>query len=113
MKRISFGISFVMLLAIIHRAPCDEPLVSRIYPVADLVQPGGAGNNRFLDDRLLSAIIHMTGAKTWETHGGRGMAHFYPLGMAIGVSQTASVHREIETLFKSMRASRIPWHQLQ
>jgi hypothetical protein len=89
-----------------------ERLVVCTYPVGDLVLPAG-GKGETLEDRLVELITHVVARKTRLGFGGRGTVQYFPLGLALVVEQSAQGHRRLAALLTSLRASRVPWYQLQ
>lgn len=86
----------------------SSEMVTRVYPVADLVAMRGEDDNDiWLDyDSLIESVTTTTQPTTWDEVGGPGSIAPYPAAAALVVSQTREVHEEVETLLRSLRAAR-------
>lgn len=56
-----------------------------------------------LEDELIQLLINSVARNTWNSHGGRGTMQYYPLGMALVISQTPEVHEEVRHLLNALR----------
>ncbi len=104
---------FLVFAALPARA-ADAPtgkLLTRTYPVADLVVPlpnekkceRNPGEKTPLEQQLISLIVRTIQTNTWNVCGGPGNIEYYPLTMSLVVSQTADVHEEIDGLLTALR----------
>jgi hypothetical protein len=98
-------------------APSDHPepgLISRVYPVADLIIPiagtfasCGEGDkpatNRTYEDRLVQLICSTLSPKSWSSQGGCGSIEYYPNGMALVVRQTPDMQEQVADLLAALR----------
>src|SRR5262249_47776350 len=87
----------------------EEPkLVVVAYPVADLVVPidmePGTSNKRdkdTLENKLMETIKQSIAPRSWTA--GEGTIQYYPLGMALVVTQTPAVQEEVQALLAALR----------
>ena len=88
-------------LRITSEAKAEESLVTRVYPVYDLIrvnQESGGSD----DPAYLVNLIHSTIApNSWDAVGGPATMPYYK-GM-LTISQTRETHRQIEQLLKALR----------
>lgn len=94
--------------AVAPMPPDAEPLVHRVYPVADLIVPNRAvtasqSEVKTLEKRLMALLQTSVAPESWQTAGGTGRVDYYPLGMALVVRQTAARHAEIQDLLAALR----------
>jgi type II secretory pathway component GspD/PulD (secretin) len=90
-------------------ARIEEPkLVVVAYPVADLVVPidmepgtGNRGEQTTVEDKLMRTITRSIAPRSWRE--GEGTIQYYPLGMALIVTQTPAVQEEIQALLTALR----------
>jgi hypothetical protein len=84
----------------------ESQLDTRTYPVLDLVMSPGAGSNVFVGgdyNSLIELITTTIKPDSWDDVGGPGaFDQFHNAGVLV-VSQTQSVHRQIERLLSSLR----------
>jgi hypothetical protein len=88
-----------------------ERLVTRTYPVADLVVPinmDPASGEPFdekqtQEAKLMQLILDTVAPDSWVDRGGQGTVQYYPLGLALVVTQTAANHEEIRDLLTALR----------
>jgi hypothetical protein len=93
------------------------------YPVADLIVPIGSGESELLplicrndrafarkhvpgttcEDALLGLITRTIAPASWSENGGPGSIQFFPLGMAVVVTQTPDVQEQIQELLAALR----------
>ncbi len=91
--------------------PTAPPLVTKTYPIADLVVPinmdpaSGEPFNEMqtLEGDLMRLITHTVAPKSWASVGGRGALQYYPLGLALVVTQTEENHADIRDLLTALR----------
>lgn len=114
---VRFGsLAAVLLTAALAGAaePADKAkLVQRVYPVADLIIPvdGVPGMSsaecrpaaRTLEDNLIKLIGSTIAPASWNVQGGSATADYYPLGMALVITQTADVHEQVAELLAALR----------
>ncbi len=85
-------------------------LITKVYPVHDLVAPGQV-NRRFSGYQPLIDLITSTIAPTtWDEVGGPGAIHEFRASGALVVSQTFEVHESIEPLLGVLRRVRDDQH---
>lgn len=87
---------------------CSSGLVTRVYAVADLVVPLDAVSNRpgpvqTIEGKLMHLIQGSIQPHTWCLAGGEGHIDYYPLGMSLVVTQTASVQEQVADLLAALR----------
>ena len=84
-------------------------LITRVYPVADLVAAGN-GSDTFdagLDyDSLIELITTAIAPTTWDEVGGPGSISVFGQSGAIVFLQTHDVHEQVEHLLQALRAAR-------
>src|SRR5439155_1707004 len=93
-------------------------LVTVTYPVADLIvpvdmdlcahscEPQGGPQRRgpqTLEDTLMQTITKAIARDSWKDVGGQGTMQYFPLGMALVVTQTEAVQQEVFALLKALR----------
>ena len=93
----------VLLITSPTKAESDEYMVTKAYPVADLVVPDrdGAVDLQPLKDMLTNTVA----TKTWMDNGGTGTLSDMVVGnrALIVLSQTQEVHEEIEATLEMLR----------
>ena len=83
----------------------DEELITRVYPVIDLVLPLGVTDGVEPDfDSLIDLITSTVRPTSWEEVGGPGSIRPLETKMSIVVSQTQEVHEEINDLLRQLRS---------
>ncbi len=95
------------VLMITSQTEAENRLVTRLYPVQDLVPQlaTASGGKTQLDgfDRLLDLIHATVAPQTWDSVGGPGSAQpFEPIVLLV-VSQTDEVHQVVEHLLAQVR----------
>lgn len=96
------------VLLITSKTEAENMLVTRVYPVFDLVvRSGDDGRERSqLDYRPLAQLIKTTIAPdTWDDVGGPGTDMSFANAGALVISQTTEVHEEIAEHLRSLRAA--------
>jgi len=84
----------------------EAHLDTRVYPVRDLVL---IEFERTVDadfDTLIDTITSTLHADSWDQVGGPGAIEPEPASMSLVISQTWSVHRELDQLLTTIRAAR-------
>jgi hypothetical protein len=81
------------VLLVTSAATAEELLETRVYKVPAVGGPGPT-----VQDRLASGVE----PKSWADNGGRGTMAPWPYGLALVVSQTYAVHRQIERQFAKL-----------
>ena len=94
------------VLMITTTAEAENILLTRVYPVADLVAP--SDDDLVVGDTpdfgsLIELITSSVGPNTWAEAGGPGTIQQHRKSLTLVVSQTYEVHREISTLLDSLR----------
>lgn len=87
----------------------SSELVTRVYPVADLVAAGDGGGtyeNGLDYDSLIDLITSTIAPTTWDEVGGPGSIAPALTSGAIVFSQTRDVHERVERLFEALRLAR-------
>ena len=89
---------------------CRGKLMSKTYTVEDLVHPLYATGKRHaaFEDLLIRLVTNTIAPATWSSVGGRGTIDYYPLGMALVVTQTPDVHEQVAELLAMLRQLRGP-----
>lgn len=82
---------------------CAEkcPMVRRVYPVADLLDPTEDNT----PEHLIRIICRTVAPRTWEEFGGRGVVDFLPFGKVLIVYHTEAVQEEVAELLGELRAA--------
>jgi hypothetical protein len=113
----------LLLIGTLASQASDETLIQKVYPVADLVvpvdnataasgnylvQPGSsftpeAVTKPTLEAPLMKLIVDYVAPDSWSGAGGKGTIDYFPLGMAMVVSQVAEVHEQIGAMLESLR----------
>ncbi|MCH8922102.1 MAG: hypothetical protein IIA67_03000 [Planctomycetes bacterium] len=105
----------IELISMIHNevllitTPEEEEirLVTRFYPVNDLVAGEGPANDHFIDfDPLVELIEASIEPHTWDVNGGPGVIDASEKAVALVASQTEKVHEKIADLLKKLREVR-------
>lgn len=79
-------------------------LVSCTYQVADLVIPvNDAGQGRTTEEALIKRITSTIQPRSWSERGGVGTIDYYPMTMALVVSQTPDVQEQVADLLAALR----------
>lgn len=101
---------------------CKVPLKQVVYPVAELIVPiengprppvcqlvemnckgrTAAEAKKSYENELI-ALISTIDPCCWRENGGRGTIEYFPLGMALVITQTADVHEQIVDLLAAIR----------
>ena len=102
------GLTFVIrneVLLITTKAVAKGELVTRTYPVGDLVAAaGGPGDGSFKE--LLEAITTTIAPSTWKEDGGPGSAKIVAPAKSIVIFQSYGAHEKILDLLRSLRAAK-------
>ncbi|MHB8866399.1 MAG: hypothetical protein ACYC6N_28775 [Pirellulaceae bacterium] len=104
------------VLVITTPEEAENQLETRVYPVADLVDGGRSVRDipdAWLDDydTLIETITSSIAPDTWDEVGGAGSIESFPPSCGLVISQTRTVHRQIEPLLETLRTARslAPW----
>jgi hypothetical protein len=89
----------VLLITTKDKAEGPDGLITRTYPVADLVE-----NKQY--DTVVKAISAAVRPNTWDEVGGPGVILALPATKCIVVSQSREVHDVILELLRALRAAR-------
>lgn len=89
------------MLWITSAAKAEELLVTRVYPVSDLVTYGGGQDF----DPLMDLIENTLEVDSWDPVGLGTMQEFEATGVLV-ISQTHAVHDQVLELLRGLRASR-------
>jgi hypothetical protein len=104
-----YGLTYLIkdgVLLITTPEKADEELITRTYPVADLVLPPGAPEGTAPDfDALIDLITSTIRPTSWEDVGGPGSVRPFGNKLSIVLSQTQEVHEEIADLLDQLRAA--------
>lgn len=95
------------VLMITTKTEAENMLLTRLYPVADLLAGESdefvvnAGSKHV---ELIEAITSIVAPTTWDDVGGPGRITLLDSSSALAVSQTFECHRDIEAFLTSLRA---------
>jgi hypothetical protein len=97
------GLTFVARDGVVHAttpARAREFLITKTYPVADLVSPIDpldpfAGNRLANALTLIDLIVTTVDPDSWEHRGGAGVIRYYDPALALVVRQSAEVHAQM------------------
>jgi RNA polymerase sigma factor (sigma-70 family) len=97
-------------------APAKAKLVTAVYQVGDLVTSRALappGRPRQTGEaQLIRLITRVVTPGSWQAKGGAGTIDYFPLSMALVVSQTPEVQAQVAELLKALRrfedAGRVP-----
>lgn len=82
----------------------------RVYPVADLIGADDAADSRTRNsgdyDELIDLITSSISPTRWDENGGQGSISCFSRSRSLVITQTLSVHREVESLLAKLRATR-------
>ena len=111
-----FDLTYVVrdgYLLITSKTEAENLLVSKVYPVSDLVsaksdfQAPSRGPRRRDHHGALTQLVSQTVAPdTWDDVGGPGSIEIFRNGESLVVSQTTEVHEEIAELLAALRKTR-------
>jgi hypothetical protein len=87
---------------------CPGRLVTRVYPVADLVVPldqpcSKRGPVQTQERKLIELLASTVQPRTWSEVGGPGTIDYFPLTMSLIVHQTPDVQEQIQELLTALR----------
>jgi hypothetical protein len=84
-----------------------ETLVTRVYPVADLVVPlcGAADQKapKTQEDCLIGIITSTVRPQSWAAAGGEGSIDYFPLGLALVIRHSPEVHEKVAEVLDALR----------
>ncbi|HEV3022433.1 MAG TPA: hypothetical protein VGX76_08195 [Pirellulales bacterium] len=86
------------VLLITTKAEAENTLVTKVYPVFDLVAPSGGNYGA-----LIETITSNLSPHSWDDNGGQGTVRPFSNCGALVVSQTDAVHRQLERLLADIR----------
>ena len=89
------------VLTITSKEKADEILITRIYPIDDILDKGGT--RRITTSQLLEAFVATVQPDSWDERGGPGT--ITPMGGFLVVSQLFECHEEIIDLLASIRTA--------
>jgi hypothetical protein len=81
-------------------------LVTRVYPVLDLVKSRSKHDRTNDADSLINIITSTVAAPTWSQVGGQGSADYFASAGTLLISQTRDVHDQIGKLLAVLRQAR-------
>lgn len=84
----------------------SEKLVTKVYPVADLVTYRADDQIGVVHQELSDLIKSTIEPDSWDDVGGPGSVQYEPITMTILIRQTMMVHEEVETLLQTVRQFR-------
>ena len=86
----------------------ESHLVTKVYPVADLVVPEGMsqGEGQADFDSLIDTITSTVQPTTWDSVGGPGSISHLDTNLSLVLSQTQEVHEEIAELLENLREAK-------
>lgn len=103
----NLGLTYVIkdgVLLITTPEAAESELLTRIYPISDLVLPPNAPDGSQPDfDSLIKLIASTVKPTSWDEVGGAGSVTPFPNNLTLVVSQTQEVHEEIEDLLAQLR----------
>jgi hypothetical protein len=117
--------------------PPRNPLVTRVYEVADLIIPVGdaqafhvgvqtvkgcrmgqcsekqkaacgIAGKETLEDQLIRLIVATIQPQSWSSNGGAATIDYYPLGMALVINQTPDAQEQVAELLAALRRLQEP-----
>jgi len=94
------------LLLITAKEVANQRLMTRVYPVRDLVKVRPTRDRVDEADSLINIITSTVAASTWDQVGGQGGAEYFTPAGTLLVSQTRDVHDQIGQLLAVLRQSR-------
>ena len=81
-------------------------LVTRVYPVRDLIKVRPTRDRADDADSLINIITSTVAAPTWDQVGGQGSAEYFAPAGTLLISQTRDVHDQIGKLLAVLRQAR-------
>jgi hypothetical protein len=81
-------------------------MVTKVYPVADLVIPVGGdkkGPVKTTEDQLIKLISTTVAPESWAAKGGEGTLDYFPLNLALAVNQPAEIQEQIGEFLAALR----------
>jgi len=94
------------VLVLTTATKANERLITRVYPVLDLVYFGGSPGQDLDFASLMQVIQQNTSGEWGDVDGVGGELSALPLRALLAVRQTREVHREIEGLLSALRRAR-------
>lgn len=99
------------VLLITSKTEAENMLLTRVYPVGDLLREDGDDlvwqlNGRSRYDELSEAIPALVMPSSWDESSGPGAVQKLHSARALAISQTYECHREIEDFLASLRAAK-------
>ena len=95
----------VLLVTTPAKAESDEYMVTKVYPVNDLVLPVGADPSKINAQPLEDLLTNNVATKTWSDNGGTGTLSHIIVGnrVLLVLSQTQEVHDQVEDMLAMLR----------
>jgi hypothetical protein len=95
-------------LVITSPEKASSVLVTRVYPIVDLVTMPGEGNAQlcFDYDSLIELITTTISPTSWDEVGGPGSISPHESTCTLVFNQTRDVHQQVEALLIAIRAAR-------
>ena len=100
------------VLVITTRTEAENMLLTRFYPVGDLLESEGED---FIvgvgkpHHELIEVITSLVAPTTWDEVGGPGHIKLIGGAQSLAISQTFECHREIEEFLAALRAAKRQW----
>src|SRR5262249_28982082 len=85
-----------------HQDQIPEQLADFIF-IPSLNGGEGEKSGQTLEAHLTKLITETIAPASWEAKGGRGRIDYYPLGMALVITQTADVQEQVADLLDALR----------
>jgi type II secretory pathway component GspD/PulD (secretin) len=88
------------------KAATPVKMVTKVYPVADLVIPVGGDKKapvKTTEHRLIKLISTTVAPESWAAKGGEGTIDYFPLTMALAVNQPWDIQEKIAEVLASLR----------
>jgi alpha-2-macroglobulin len=94
----------MLIITTPEMAESEENLITRVYPVGDLVLPAGAADGAEADfDSLIETIMGVRPQSSWEEFGGQGTIKEFPNGLCLVIDQTQEFHEKVAEMLAQLR----------